>query len=87
MDGADIVFDMNGMTQSNPDLVHHLKSSDFFDVEHFPTAVIKIDRTANGIVFGSITIRGKSAPFQSPVKVTESDGHFSASGKVTLDRT
>lgn len=84
---ADVVIDMNSMTQSNPDLLHHLKSSDFFDVEHYPTAVIKIDRITNGNVFGSITIKGKSAPFQSPVKVTESDGRFVISGKVTLDRT
>ena len=85
--GADVVVDMNSMTQSNPDLLHHLRSSDFFDVEHYPTAVIKIDRITDGIVFGSITVKGKSAPFQSPVKVTESDGHFVISGKVTLDRT
>ncbi len=85
--GADLVIDMNSMTQSNADLLHHLKSSDFFDVEHYPTAAIKIDRIANGTVFGSMTIKGKSAPFQSPVKVTESDGHFVITGKVTLDRT
>ena len=85
--GAEVAIDMNSMTQSNPDLLHHLKSSDFFDVEHYPTAVIKVDRITNGIVFGSITIKGKSAPFQSPVKVAESDGHFVISGKVTLDRT
>ncbi len=85
--GADVVIDMNSMTQSNPDLLHHLKSPDFFDVERYPTAVIKIDSIANGTVFGSITVKGKSAPFKAPVKVTQSDGRFVVSGKVTLDRT
>lgn len=85
--GANLVIDMNSMTQSNPDLLHHLKISDFFDVQHFPTAFIKIDRFANGTVFGSITIKGKSAPFQAPVKVSEANGRFTITGKVTLDRT
>lgn len=85
--GANLVVDMNSMTQSNPDLLHHLKSADFFDVEHFPTALIRIDRITNGNVFGSMTIKGKSAPIQAPVKVTESNGRFTITGKVTLDRT
>jgi polyisoprenoid-binding protein YceI len=85
--GATLLVDMNSMTQSNTDLLHHLKSADFFDVEHYPTALIKIDRIANGTVFGSITIKGKSAPLEAPVKVSEVDGRFTITGKVTLDRT
>jgi polyisoprenoid-binding protein YceI len=78
---------MNSMSQDNPDLLHHLKSSDFFDVEHFPAALIHIDRVANNTVFGSMTIKGKSAPIQSPIKISQSNGRFAISGKVTLDRT
>ena len=85
--GADLVIDMNSMTQSNPDLLHHLKSPDFFDVERYPTAAIRIDRYAGGTVFGSMTIKGKSAPLQAPVKVVQENGRFLISGKVTLDRT
>lgn len=85
--GASLVVDMNSMTQSNADLLHHLKSADFFDVEHFPTALINIDRFANGTVFGSMTIKGKSAPLMAPVKVTEVNGRFLINGRVTLDRT
>lgn len=85
--GANLVIDMTSMTQSNPDLLHHLRSPDFFDVEHYPTAVIKIDRIAGGMVFGSMALKNKSAPFQSPVKVTQSNGRFNILGKVTLDRT
>jgi polyisoprenoid-binding protein YceI len=84
---ATLVIDMNSMTQSNPDLLHHLKSPDFFDVEHYPTALIKIDRIADGAVFGTMTLKGKSAPFEAPVKVAEANGRFVITGKVTLDRT
>ncbi len=84
---ATLVIDMNSMTQSNPDLLHHLKSADFFDVEHYPTAVIKIDKITNGTLSGSMTIKDKTAPLQAPVKITEEAGHFVIAGKVTLDRT
>ena len=85
--GADLLIDMNSMTQANPDLLHHLKSADFFDVEHYPTAEIRIERFAGGTVFGSMTIKGKSAPLQAPVRVTQENGRFVINGKVTLDRT
>ena len=85
--GADLVIDMDSMTQANADLLHHLKSADFFDVQKYPTAEIRIDRYAGGMVFGSMTIKGKSAPLQAPVKVTQENGHFLIVGKVTVDRT
>ena len=84
---ANLVIDMKSLTQSNADLTHHLKSSDFFDVERFPTAELNIDRIANATIFGTMTIKGKSAPFQVPVKVTEANNRFSITGKATLDRT
>ena len=85
--GANLVIDMTSMTTTNPDLLHHLKSSDFFDVDRYPTATIKIDRIAGTTVFGSMTLKGKSAAFQSPVRVTQANGRFTIAGKVTLDRT
>lgn len=85
--GANLVVDMNSMTQDNADLLHHLKSPDFFDVEHFPTSTIRIDRVENKTVFGTITIRSKTTPFQAPVSVSETNNHFLITGKITLDRT
>lgn len=85
--GARLLVDMSSMEQSNTDLVQHLLSADFFDVEHYPTAVIEIERFERGTVFGSLTIRGKATPFESPVRVSETGGQFSVSGKVSLDRT
>ncbi len=85
--GANLLVDMNSMTQDNADLLHHLKSADFFDVEHYPTCTIKIDRIDNKTVFGTITIRAKTTPFEAPVAVAESNGRFLITGKITLDRT
>jgi polyisoprenoid-binding protein YceI len=85
--GANLLVDMNSMTQSNTDLLHHLKSADFFDVEHYPTCTIKIDRIDSKTVFGTITIRAKTTPFQAPVAVTQSNDRFLITGEITLDRT
>ncbi len=85
--GATLKVDMKSMTQSNADLLHHLKSSDFFDVDHYPTALIQIDRVANSTVYGTMTVKGKSAPLQAPVKTAQLNGRFLITGKTTLDRT
>lgn len=85
--GAKLDVDMKSLNQENAQLTHHLKSSDFFDVDKYPTAVIQIDKVERGVATGSLTIKGKTTPFETPVKVTESDKQFVVDGKVTLDRT
>lgn len=85
--GARFIIDMTSMQQDNAELLHHLKSADFFDVEHFPTATIAIDRFANKTAFGSLMIRGKTAPFETSVQLSEEGDHFIVTGKVSLDRT
>ena len=85
--GARLLVDMASMQQANSDLLHHLQSADFFDVAQYPVTLIAIDRYDHGMVFGSLTIRGKTTPFQSPVQVSASGGEFVVSGKVSLDRT
>ena len=85
--GARLVVDMNSMQQENSDLLHHLKSGDFFDVEHYPAATIVIDRVAAGVAYGSLTVRGKTTPLEVSVKVTQAGDRFTVTGKVSLDRT
>ena len=84
---AHLVVDMNSMAQENTDLLHHLKSADFFDVEHYPTATIDLDHYTTQTVSGKLTIHGKSSPFQAPVQITPAGDHFIVTGKVNLDRT
>jgi len=84
---ADLSIDMTSLSQSNTDLAHHLKSADFFDVDHFPTATVHIDKLENGIVFGTLTLKNKTAPFQSPVQIKADGQRFTITGHVQLDRT
>lgn len=87
LQAAVLKVNMQSLQQENADLAHHLKSADFFDVERYPIAQIRIDRATNGKAFGSLTIRGKQTPLEVPVTVVQMSDRYKITGKVTLDRT
>ncbi|NEB76205.1 YceI family protein [Streptomyces sp. SID14478] len=70
----------------------HLRSADFFDVEHHPTLVFAVRDTAfhpNDVVKvdGQLTVRGVSRPQAIAVKVTESNADAVAlTTEFTVDR-
>ena len=77
---------------SENELVRHLKSPDFFDVEKFPIAAftITIVPPANGELInitGNLTIKGIIQAVTFPAKIEVKDGIVNASGKLTIDRT
>jgi polyisoprenoid-binding protein YceI len=84
---ATMTIDMNSLQQANSDLVHHLKSPDFFDVEHFPTSTLTLNKLSGGKVAGTLTVRGKTGAIEAPVQIVQADGRFTITGKVRLDRT
>ncbi|MFG1501221.1 YceI family protein [Halobacteriovorax sp. XZX-3] len=61
----------------------HIKSSDFFDVEKYPTAKLKIDKIDNGHLYGKLTIKGKTNAVTVPV--TKKGKVYS--GVLAFDRT
>ena len=87
--GALMTIDMKSLSQSNADLTHHLKSPDFFDVDHFPTSTLKLEQfdKTRSTVAGTLTVKGKSVPFTAPVTLAAAGSQFTVTGKVTLDRT
>ena len=73
-------------------LVGHLKSDDFFNVEKYPTATLKITKaTPKGgnayDVTGDLTVRGKTAPVTFPATVTLDGNNATATAKVVVDRS
>ncbi len=87
--GALMTIDMKSLNQSNADLTHHLKGSDFFDVDRFPIATLKLEQfdKIKGMVTGTLTLKDKTSAFRSPVTLSGNGGQFIVTGKVTLDRT
>jgi polyisoprenoid-binding protein YceI len=94
--GGTVEIDMNTIADidhgSENDLVRHLKSPDFFDVEKFPVSVFAITmvvpvtrETIN--VTGNLSIKGITHAVTFPVTIEVKDGIVHANGKVTIDRT
>lgn len=73
-------------------LVNHLKADDFFNVEKYPTATLKITKvTPKGgnayDVTGDLTVRDKTAPVTFPATVTLDGGVATATATVVVDRS
>ena len=58
---------MNGIDTTNPKLDNHLKSAEFFDVAHYPTATFKstkieVNGPTTGRITGELTLHGVTKP-------------------------
>lgn len=79
----------------NDKLVNHLKSKDFFDIAHWPTAKFEIteakaDSTKKDQMNfkGNLTMRDKTHPVEFPATISRSaEGVWQAEGKLVIDRT
>jgi polyisoprenoid-binding protein YceI len=63
---ADITIDMASVTSGNEARDEHLRSADFFDVAHYPTATFSARASgwqgARGVLAGELTLRGVTRP-------------------------
>lgn len=86
---GEVVVDLKNLTDSDLDeewkqkLETHLKSPDFFDVEKFPEAKIKILSSSQSELQAELTIKGKTNAVKIPF--TEKNGVYS--GQLKFDRT
>jgi len=69
-------------------LMGHLMSPDFFAVDSFPTAMLKISAVNGHTATGDLTVRGKTnTETITDIEVTpNADGTVTASGKLVFDR-
>lgn len=100
--GGEFTFDMTSIKdtdltdpENNAKLVRHLKSEDFFEVEKFPTAVLKIKsaKSVEGFtgptyeVTADLTMKGKTNEVKFPAVVKTDNGKTVATANITVDRT
>jgi polyisoprenoid-binding protein YceI len=82
-------YDQTG--DMNARLVNHLKSDDFFSVEKFPTATLKITKVdtqaGQTMITGDLTIKGITKPVTFPAEVKVDGKKLTAKGDMTVDRT
>ncbi len=100
--GGKVVIDMTSIdnddlkgTEKLMDLVGHLKSPDFFEVETYPTAVLEIAGSeyaeeGDELQFNikaNLTIKGVTKPITFPARVTHLLGVIQAEAKFIIDRS
>ena len=95
---GDFQVDMNSIVVRDMDespwrtkLENHLKSSDFFNVEKFPTSQLSINKVSfnQGAfkVVGDLTIRGITHSVEFPAIIKFSDSGPQATGQIKINRT
>lgn len=86
--GASLTVDMNSINEESEKLVGHLKAPDFFDVSTYATTEFTFDRHEAGIIYGSLSVVGKSLPVEAPATITEENGTLTvAVGEFKIDFT
>ena len=87
--GGDFVVDMTDFTVDDlsgewaQKFIGHMKSSDFFKVDKFPTSKLKITSVKGNTVAANLTINGVT----NPIKFDYKKNGSAYSGKVAFDRT
>ena len=102
--GGKFIFDMTSIINTDIEsldwsmkLTNHLKSSDFFNVDSFPLAILEIkkndsiaEESNSGhsyMVSADLTIRDITHEISFPYRLEKSDSTLSAIGWVDVDRT
>lgn len=80
--------------EKNHDFAEHLKNDDFFSVDKFPTAVIKLKKfeeaktaDANYKATADLTIKGVTNQVEFPCKIDVAEDKVNATANITIDRT
>ena len=97
--GGEFSIDMNSIicTDLKADkggnkIVKHLKNEDFFNVEEFPLAIIRIVRAEKGKgnmyeILAELTIKGITKPIKFKANVDVNGKNFQATANMKIDRT
>lgn len=98
LDGGKVVIDMSSMASTDlegkmaQNLLGHLSSPDFFDVQNHNTTTLEITaaKRIDGNKFtisGNLTIKGISKPLVFPATIEMKDGKLAAYAELKVDRT
>ena len=99
--GGEFTIDMKSITcddLTDPDynkkLIGHLNSMDFFNVEQFPTATLKITKVLKNTkiantynLTANLTVKGITKSITFPATFKKVGNVFEGTAKITLDRT
>jgi polyisoprenoid-binding protein YceI len=93
-----VTIQMGSVTIEPARLQSHLRSGDFFDIEHFPTATFESTSVTEGAtgtidgqrathtIAGNLTLRGQTRAVTFPAIVSVAPGEVTARSEFTIDR-
>jgi polyisoprenoid-binding protein YceI/uncharacterized lipoprotein NlpE involved in copper resistance len=89
---AAVEIKMNSITHEQQNLVDHLKGTDFFETEKYPTAnfvadVVDNANTMKPIMKGKMTIKGITKPISFPITIVKKENYKIIKGNIKIDRT
>lgn len=80
-------FDMKTISHENADMQKHLRGDDFFDVEKYPTASFKLEKTVGGLATGILKIKSVQKRITFPFKINVSQNLVLIEAKINVNRT
>ncbi len=72
---------------TNAQFAGHLASDDFFSIEKYPEAVLKINAISGNHITADLTIKGITNPIAFDVDININGDILTATGKLVIDRT
>lgn len=72
---------------TNAQFFGHLASDDFFSIEKYPEAILKITSVSGNHIEGNLTIKGITHPVAFDAAVNVNGDALVATGKLVIDRT
>ena len=79
-------FDMNSLFSDSEKLTKHLLTPDFFDAESFPTSNFTFSSYENGVMTGTLTLRGVQKEIAFPCVVTIENKKLTIQADFTINR-
>jgi polyisoprenoid-binding protein YceI len=80
-------FDMKTISHENKDLMNHLKSEDFFEVEKYPKAIFILEKITNNQAIGLLKIKNIQKKISFPVTIKESEEEIQIQADMNINRT
>jgi polyisoprenoid-binding protein YceI len=91
IESASITIDMKALRAENNDLEKHLKSTDFFDVNTYGTAVFELAQliytSEATTALGQLTIKDITVDMDIPIVMERAEEMWKISGTLVFDRT
>jgi len=72
---------------TNAQFAGHLASDDFFSIEKYPEAILKITSVSGNHIEGDLTIKGITHPVAFDAAINVNGDILVATGKLVIDRT